>query len=202
MKKRGSIRIMSRMIKLIKPLAGFMCLAVILGVWGFLSAEFITIMGGYAMLDVMKYETPFSLTAIFTIVLLLAVLHAAFRCTEQYLNHYIAFKILALVREKVFAALRRLCPAKLEGRDKGDLISLITSDIELLEVFYAHTVSPICIAAIMTAIMAVFISVQNIVLGLISLTAFVTVGVVVPIVIFRINAGTERRHIYAFELFP
>ncbi len=194
MKKRSAIGIMARMIRLVKPLAGFMCLAVFLGVCGFLCAEFITIMGGYAMLDVLKFETPFSLKAVFVCVLLLAVFRAAFRCTEQYLNHYIAFTLLALIRDRVFKALRRLCPAKLEGRDKGDLISVITSDIELLEVFYAHTISPICIAAVMTVIMTIFIASQNVTLGLIALAAYICVGVVVPIVIFRLSGSTADEY--------
>lgn len=182
------------MIRLVKPLAGFMCLAVFLGVCGFLCAEFITIMGGYAMLDVLKFETLFSLKTVFVCVLLLAVFRAAFRCTEQYLNHYIAFTLLALIRDRVFKALRRLCPAKLEGRDKGDLISVITSDIELLEVFYAHTISPICIAAVMTVIMTIFIAAQNVTLGLIALAAYICVGVVVPIVIFRLSGSTADEY--------
>ena len=181
------------MIKLVKPLAGFMCLAVFLGVCGFLCAEFITIMGGYAMLGILGYETTFALGSVFTAVILLAVFRAAFRCTEQYLNHYIAFTLLALIRDRVFKALRRLCPAKLEGRDKGDLISVITSDIELLEVFYAHTISPICIAVIMSVIMAVFISLQNIVLGIIAAAAYICVGVIVPVVIFKISGNAADK---------
>jgi ATP-binding cassette subfamily C protein len=194
MKKRSAIGIMARMIKLVRPLAGFMCLAVFLGVCGFLCAGFITIMGGYAMLDVLKFETPFPLKTVFICVLFLAVFRAAFRCTEQYLNHYIAFTLLALIRNRVFGALRRLCPAKLEGRDKGDLISVITSDIELLEVFYAHTVSPVCIAAVMTIIMTLFISVQNILLGMIALCAYICVGVIVPIVIYKLSGNTADEY--------
>lgn len=194
MKKRSPFGIMIRMLGLVKHLAGFMTLAVILGVCGFLCAQFITIMGGYAMLDVLGFDTPFSLKSIFVTVILLAVFRAAFRCTEQYLNHYIAFNVLAMIRGKVFSALRRLCPAKLEGRDKGDLISVITSDIELLEVFYAHTVSPVLIAALMTVIMTVFISAQNIVLGMIALCGYITVGVIVPIVIFRLSGSTADEY--------
>ena len=190
MKKRSSINIMARMIKLVKPLSGFMCLAVFLGVCGFLCAEFITIMGGYAMLDILGADTPFTLGTVFTAVILLAVFRAAFRCTEQYLNHYIAFTLLALIRNRVFGALRRLCPAKLEGRDKGDLISVITSDIELLEVFYAHTISPVCIAVIMSVIMTVFTGAQNVVLGLIAAAAYICVGVIVPVAIFKISGST------------
>lgn len=183
------------MLGLVKPLAAFMCLAVILGVCGFLAAQFITIMGGWAMLDVLKLDSSFSLSFVCIAVIVLAVLRAAFRCTEQYLNHYIAFNVLAIIRGKVFDALRRLCPAKLEGHDKGDLISVITSDIELLEVFYAHTVSPVLIALIMTVIMTVFISLQSIVLGMIALCGYLTVGVAVPVIIYKLsgNAADELR---------
>lgn len=183
------------MLGLVKPLAAFMCLAVILGVCGFLAAQFITIMGGWAMLDVLKLDSSFSLSFVCIAVIVLAVLRAAFRCTEQYLNHYIAFNVLAIIRGKVFDALRRLCPAKLEGHDKGDLISVITSDIELLEVFYAHTVSPVLIALIMTLIMTVFISLQSIVLGMIALCGYLTVGVAVPVIIYKLsgNAADELR---------
>ena len=178
------------MIKLVKPLAGFMLLAVFLGVCGFLCAEFITIMGGYAMLDILGFDGTFALGTVFAAVVLLAVFRAAFRCTEQYLNHYIAFTLLALIRGRVFGALRRLCPAKLEGRDKGDLISVITSDIELLEVFYAHRISPVCIAVIMSVIMSVFIGAQNAVLGIIAAFAYICVGAAVPALIFRISGNT------------
>ena len=184
---------MSRMIGLVSPLRGFMCLAVVLGVGGFLCAQFITILGGYALLDVLKFETPLSLKGVFTAVILLAVFRAAFRCSEQYLNHYIAFNVLALIRNRVFAALRRLCPAKLEGRDKGDLISVITSDIELLEVFYAHTVSPVIIAAVMTAIMTVFIALQNVLLGAVALAGYLTVGIAVPVMIYKLSGDTADR---------
>ena len=193
MKKRSAFQIMSRMIGLVSPLKGFMCLAVVLGVSGFISAQFITILGGYALLDVLRFDTFISLKGVFTAVILLAVSRAAFRCSEQYLNHYIAFNVLALIRNKVFAALRRLCPAKLEGRDKGDLISVITSDIELLEVFYAHTVSPVIIAAIMTVIMTVFICFQSAVLGLIALLGYLTVGIAVPVIIYKLSGDTADK---------
>lgn len=189
-KKRGALAMMFRMLGLVKPLAGFMLLAVALGVLGFLCAEFITIFGAYAMLDVMGFTTPLNLKGVFIAVALLAVFRAVFRCSEQYLNHYIAFTLLALIRDKVFGALRRLCPAKLEGRDKGDLISVITSDIELLEVFYAHTISPICIAVVMSVMMTIFIALQNAALGMIAAAAYLCVGILVPTVIYRISGST------------
>ena len=145
--------IMARLIGLVKPLTGFMVLAVVMGLAGHLLAAFITILGGYAVLGQMGIDSAPPLVAVFVCAIIFAVFRAVLRYAEQACNHFIAFKLLALIRDKVFRALRRLCPAKLEGRDKGDLISVITSDIELLEVFYAHTISPVAIAFFFTVIM-------------------------------------------------
>ncbi len=189
MKKRSDLSIMLRLITLVKPLAGYMTAAVAMGVAGFLCAQFITILGGYAMLDVLKLHAGISISAIFFLVLVLAVLRAVLKYGEQSCNHFIAFKLLAIIRDHVFKALRKLCPAKLEGRDKGDLISVITSDIELLEVFYAHTISPVCIAFIMSVIMSIFIGSYSGVLGLIAVLAYIAVGVFVPVMISK-KSGT------------
>ena len=188
MKKRSNLSIMLRLITLVKPLAGYMMAAVAMGVAGFLCAQFITILGGYAMLDVLKLHTGISISAIFVLVLVLAVLRAVLKYGEQSCNHFIAFKLLAIIRDHVFKALRKLCPAKLEGRDKGDLISVITSDIELLEVFYAHTISPVCIAFIMSVIMSIFIGSYSVVLGVIAALAYIAVGVSVPVMISKKSA--------------
>lgn len=189
MKKRSNLSIMLRLITLVKPLAGYMMAAVAMGVAGFLCAQFITILGGYAMFDVLKLHTGISISAIFVLVLVLAVLRAVLKYGEQSCNHFIAFKLLAIIRDHVFKALRKLCPAKLEGRDKGDLISVITSDIELLEVFYAHTISPLCIAFIMSVIMSIFIVSYSVVLGMIAVLAYIAVGVFVPVMISK-KSGT------------
>lgn len=189
MKKRSNLSIMLRLITLVKPLAGYMMAAVAMGVAGFLCAQFITILGGYAMLDVLKLHTGISISAIFVLVLVLAVLRAVLKYGEQSCNHFIAFKLLAIIRDHVFKALRKLCPAKLEGRDKGNLISVITSDIELLEVFYAHTISPVCIAFIMSVIMSIFIGSYSVVLGVIAALAYIAVGVFVPVMISK-KSGT------------
>lgn len=157
MKKRSGFTVMARLIGLVRPLAGYMVLAIGMGLVGHLCAAFITIFGGWAMLDLLGFETPVPLKAVFVCELAFALVRGVFRYAEQACNHFIAFKLLALLRDRVFRALRRLCPAKLEGRDKGDLISVITSDIELLEVFYAHTISPAVIAALFTVILCVFI---------------------------------------------
>ena len=173
--KRSGFRVMRELVGLVRPLTGYMILAIILGLLGNLCATFITIIGGYAIVG------EYSLKILFTILIIIALIRGFLRYGEQTCNHYIAFKLLALIREKVFAALRRLCPAKLDGKDKGNLISIITSDIELLEVFYAHTISPICIAFLFCVVMIIFIGRIHILLGLLALMAYITVGVVLPL---------------------
>lgn len=189
MKKRSNLSIMFRLSALVKPLAGFMVLAIIMGVIGNLCAAFITVLGGYAILDALNISTGLSMLTAFILAGVFALLRGILRYAEQSSNHYIAFKLLALIRDRVFVALRRLCPAKLEGKDKGNLISIITSDIELLEVFYAHTISPIAIAIIFCVVMVVFISMYSIILGMIALAAYVTVGVIIPIVVSKISGS-------------
>ena len=187
--KQSKLRVLLRMVKLVKPLTGFMLLAVFMGTLGFLCAQFIPILGGYAILHGLHFSIPLSVTAVWVLLPVLALVRAVLRYTEQRTNHYIAFTLLAIIRDKVFKALRRLCPAKLEGRDKGDLISLITSDVELLEVFYAHTISPICIAFLVELVMCIFIGSFHWSLGLLALVAYLGVGVLLPLVISR-RSGT------------
>lgn len=195
MKKQSDFRILMRMLRIIKPLIGHMSLAVCFGTLGFLTAQFIPILGGYAILRTAGIPVMLSMTDITVCLPLFALLRAVFRFLEQRLNHYIAFTLLAIIRDRIFGALRRLCPAKLEGRDKGDLISLITSDVELLEVFYAHTVSPVCIAFITESIMCLYIGSFHFTLGLLAFTAFFTVGVLVPLIVSRRSGslGDELR---------
>lgn len=182
MKKRSNFAIMARLIGLVKPLTGFMLLAILMGLIGHLCAAFITILGGYAALDALGCAVPVSMTAAFICAGVFALLRGLLRYAEQACNHFIAFKLLALIRDKVFQALRKLCPAKLEGRDKGDLISVITSDIELLEVFYAHTISPVAIACLFTIVLCLFIGSYHWSLGLLALAAYIAVGVAIPLV--------------------
>lgn len=178
---------MRRLIGLVKPLTGYMILAITMGLIGHLCAAFITIFGGYAILHVLHSEWSMSLGVLFDAVLFFALLRGFLRYAEQACNHFIAFKLLALIRDKVFGALRRLCPAKLEGKDKGNLISIITSDIELLEVFYAHTISPIAIAFLFCIIMVCFIGSYHIALGILALAAYFTVGVIIPLVTSKLS---------------
>ncbi|MDY2614883.1 MAG: ABC transporter ATP-binding protein [Lachnospiraceae bacterium] len=193
-KRRKGIVIMGQLIGLVKPLLPLMSLAILLGVLGYLCAIFLTILTGYGMLyglseilrqnvDVIGggFFTSRSFGTIASILIVLAILRGVLHYGEQYCNHFIAFKLLAIIRHKVFASLRRLCPAKLEGRDKGNLISIITSDIELLEVFYAHTISPIAIAILTSLIMVLFIGAKYAPAGILALLGYIVVGVVIPV---------------------
>ena len=202
-KRRPGIVIMGQLIGLVKPLLPVMLLSIMLGVNGFLCAISLTILASAKLIEGLAdslssggvmlegaVRLPLATGSFFMILFLVAVLRGVLHYGEQYCNHFIAFKLLAIVRHKVFANLRRLCPAKLEGKDRGDLISIITSDIELLEVFYAHTISPIAIAVIVSIFMTAFIGRQNALAGLLALIAYLTVGVVIPLAIGR--AGGER----------
>ena len=188
--KRSGFQIMARLIGLVKPLAGFMILAITMGLIGHLCAAFITVCGGYAILNVLNAQPT---TILFSAVLIFALVRGFLRYAEQACNHFIAFKLLALIRDKVFGALRRLCPAKLEGKDKGNLISIITSDIELLEVFYAHTISPIAIAFLFCIIMVCFIGSYHIALGILALAAYITVGAIIPLVTSKLSGDDGIR---------
>ena len=127
--KRSGFHVMARLVGLVRPLTGYMVLAITMGLIGHLCAALITIFGGFAVLNLLGLSISLSLAAIFTCLIVFAVVRGLLRYAEQACNHFIAFKLLALIRDQVFGALRRLAPAKLEGKDKGDLISLFTSDI-------------------------------------------------------------------------
>ena len=196
-KKPSKFVTLFKMLGLVRPLTSYMILAVAAGTLAYLAVQFIPVLGGYAILSGLGLDVPIAVGTIWILLPVLALVRAILRFIEQRLNHYIAFTLLALVRDRVFGALRRLCPAKLEGRDKGDLVSLITSDVELLEVFYAHTISPICIALIVETVMCIYIGTFHIGLGLLALAAFLCVGIVVPVIISSVsgNMGDKvRKH--------
>lgn len=198
-KRRSAIAIMGSLIGLVKPLLHIMLAAILLGTVGYLCAIFLTILAGQVILHglagnvagagisgipevAMKstWLAGTSVKGILAVMILIAVLRGILHYVEQYCNHFIAFKLLAIIRHKVFAVLRKLCPAKLEGRDKGNLISIITTDIELLEVFYAHTISPIAIATLTSVIMVIFIGRYHVLAGVLALAAYLIVGVAIP----------------------
>ena len=191
--KRSGFHIMTRLIGLVRPLTGYMILAVVMGVVGYLCASFITIFGGYALLMVLHPEWSFDMWFLFAAMLIFALLRGFLRYAEQACNHFIAFKLLALIRDRVFGALRRLCPAKLEGKERGNLISVITSDIELLEVFYAHTISPVCIAVLFSSVMIIFIGNYHWALGILALAAYAVVGMLIPLITSRLSGDVGFR---------
>lgn len=180
MKRRSGIQIMGKLIGLIRPLMHVMAAAILLGVTGYLCAIFLTVLAGAGILQIMGIWQGVSLTTLFVCLAVIAVLRGILHYGEQACNHYIAFKLLALIRHKVFAVLRKLCPAKLDGRDKGNLISIITTDIELLEVFYAHTISPIAIAVLTSLIMEIFFFRYHVLIGLFALIGYLAIGAFVP----------------------
>lgn len=182
--KNREFKTVLRMLKLVSPLKWIMLLTIIFGVLGFLSSMLITILATYGVLSVLNLIN-INLINLFVIMITLAIIRGGLRYFEQSSGHYIAFKLLALIRDKVFKTLRKLAPAKLECKNKGDLIATITTDIELLEVFYAHTIAPVAIAIIISIILSVFIATFNIFLGLVAFIAYLTVGTVVPIIFYK-----------------
>lgn len=179
-KRRSGLAVMAGLVGMIKPLLGYMAIAIVMGCAGNLMATFITILGGYGFLGVIGVKNT-SLTLCFTLLIVFAALRGILRYAEQACNHFIAFKLLARIRHQVFAALRKLAPAKLDGNEKGNLISIITSDIELLEVFYAHTISPICIAVLTSIFMAGFFATLHPMYALIAGVFYIIVGAFIPL---------------------
>ena len=177
-KRRGALAIMGRLILLIRPLIPIMLAAIVLGTIGYLCAIFLTVAASRNILNGLSGNKGGMLLVL---MLLMAIARGLLHYAEQYCNHFIAFKLLAIIRHEVFAKLRTLCPAKLEGRDKGNLISIITTDTELLEVFYAHTISPIAIAVCCSLILTVYIGTKSVTAGIFALAGYLVVGVVIPI---------------------
>lgn len=181
--RRSGAKIMASLVMLLGSLAYIMILAVINGSLGFVCAMGVTLFGAVGVAKVLGETIALSYGWIISLAIGCGVLRGMLRYLEQYSNHYIAFRLLAVLRDKIFGALRTLCPAKLESKKKGSIIAMITSDIETLEVFYAHTISPICIAVIVS--LAVFIFVGNVshwYIALAALVGYIMVGIVLPLV--------------------
>ncbi len=177
MTRKGTLRLLAQLLALLKPLWPVMVTAIALGVLGFLAAIFIPVLGGYGLVTLMEHH-PLGLVPLLLIAC--GILRGILRYGEQALNHFIAFKLLAILRHKVFAKMRELAPAKLETKEKGDLLALMTSDIELLEVFYAHTVSPFFIAVIVSALMVAAVAYYSWLLAILLLCGYLLIGGVVP----------------------
>lgn len=181
--RRGGVEITARLMLLLGSLAYIMILAVINGSLGFICAMGVTLFGAVGIAKLLGESIALSYGMIIALSVGCGVLRGILRYFEQYGNHYIAFRLLATLRDKIFAALRILCPAKLESKQKGSIIAMITSDIETLEVFYAHTLSPVCIAFVVSSAVTVFVrTVSSPWLAVTALIGFLTVGVVLPIV--------------------
>ena len=185
-KKRNAFAVMARLIVLIRSLIPVMLLAVVFGSIGHLCAIALTVSAAAGIADIAGIAGQSALSAprrvLPYLLIAFAVCRGAFHYAEQYCNHFIAFKLLAVIRHRIFAKLRELCPAKLDGKDKGNLIAVITSDIEQLEVFYAHTISPVAIAVAVCACMTVFIWRGSAAAGITALCAYLTVGALIPLV--------------------
>ena len=197
MKRRSGIRIMGGLLKLLLPLLHVMLGCITLGTLGYLCAIFITVLASHLLLTVAGVS-PWSLSfgAAAVIMIIIALARAGLRYGEQTCGHYIAFKLLAVIRDQVFGALRKLAPAKLEGKGRGDLIAVITGDIELLEVFYAHTIAPVCIAVLVSLIMTTLIGSFHPLLGLFAAVCYLAVGVFVPLLTSKMGRsyGMEARN--------
>lgn len=181
--RRGGGKIMASLILLLGNLSYIMMLAVVNGSLGFLCATGVTLFGAIGIAKALGETIALSYGLIIGLTVGCGVLRGALRYLEQYGNHFIAFKLLALLRNKIFGALRRLCPAKLESKQKGSIIAMITSDIETLEVFYAHTVSPICIAVLVSVAVFLFVGfVSSWYLAIVAMCGYLVIGIVVPLI--------------------
>lgn len=181
--RRSGARIMASLIMLLGSLAYIMLLAVINGSLGFICAMGVTLFGAIGIAKALGETIALSYGLIIALCVICGVMRGILRYFEQYSNHYIAFRLLAVLRDKIFSSLRILCPAKLESKQKGSIIAMITSDIETLEVFYAHTISPICIAVIVSLAVIVFVgTVSSPWLALVAFIAYLAIGIVVPFI--------------------
>ena len=198
-KRQSGFKIMLRLIKVLKPLAPIMMITISFGILGFLAATAITSFGMVAGADILGFNVGIKASTAIKIVIACAILRGILRFIEQYSGHFIAFTILAILRDQVFKALRKLAPAKLESKEKGSLISIITSDIELLEVFYAHTVAPIAIGVVTSIIIACVLFAINPIFGALSVVFYLIVGYFIPVFSskFAKQGGVEYRAAFA-----
>ncbi|CDE25896.1 aBC transporter ATP-binding protein [Clostridium sp. CAG:307] len=201
-KRRNGLKIMASLIVLLGSLSYIMLLAIINGTLGFLCAMGVTIFGSIGVAKFLGETINMSYGLIISLTIGCGVLRGALRYLEQYSNHFIAFKLLAALRDKIFKALRVLAPAKLEGREKGGIISMITSDIETLEVFYAHTISPICIALIVETLVLLYVGfISSFYLSLAALVSYIIIGIILPIISSKLLSDTGVRYRKSFASF-
>ena len=193
MRKNGFV-VMEHLLKSVTPLAHIMAFTITMGTLGFLAAIFIMVLGAMGLVNLLNFDTHLSFSGILTALIVLAVARGALRYLEQMSGHYIAFKLLALLRDKVFSSLRRLAFVKLQDKQAGQLVSLVTNDIELLEVFYAHTIAPIMIAFFTSAILLLVFGHLSGWFVIVALAAYLTVGVILPIITTKLAREDGRRY--------
>ena len=193
MRKNGFV-VMGHLLKLVTPLAHIMAFTITMGMLGFLAAIFIMVLGAMGLVNLLNFDTHLSFSGILTALIVLAVARGVLRYLEQMSGHYIAFKLLALLRDKVFSSLRRLAFVKLQDKQAGQLVSLVTNDIELLEVFYAHTIAPIMIAFFTSAILLLVFGHLSGWFVIVALAAYLTVGVILPIITTKLAREDGRRY--------
>ena len=193
MRKNGFV-VMGHLLKLVTPLSHIMAFTITMGTLGFLAAIFIMVLGAMGLVNLLNFDTHLSFSGILTALIVLAVARGALRYLEQMSGHYIAFKLLALLRDKVFSSLRRLAFVKLQDKQAGQLVSLVTNDIELLEVFYAHTIAPIMIAFFTSAILLLVFGHLSGWFVVVALAAYLTVGVILPIITTKLAREDGRRY--------
>lgn len=193
MRKNGFV-VMGHLLKLVTPLAHIMAFTITMGTLGFLAAIFIMVLGAMGLVNLLNFDTHLSFSGILIALIVLAVARGALRYLEQMSGHYIAFKLLALLRDKVFSSLRRLAFVKLQDKQAGQLVSLVTNDIELLEVFYAHTIAPIMIAFFTSAILLLVFGHLSGWFVIVALAAYLTVGVILPIITTKLAREDGRRY--------
>ena len=193
--KRNTFYVIYRLIALVGRFIWVILLASFSGVLGYLLAINVTLFAGLAILKYFGVAINISYQVLFSIIIISGILRGIVRYFEQYGNHYMAFKLLQIVRVKIFKALRKQSVVKLEEKNKGDLVSLLQGDIETLEVFYAHTITPFLIAFITSLIMVIVISLlSSIYLGLIALGAYLIIGLLIPFIFYKFNKNSGRSY--------
>ncbi|OON96250.1 MAG: ABC transporter ATP-binding protein [Epulopiscium sp. Nele67-Bin005] len=190
---RNGFTIMLKLLGLVKPFAGVMFITIFMGILGFLCAIFITVLGAVGILNNLGIVSG-NMNTLFVWLATFAIGRGVLRYLEQSSGHYIAFKLLAYIRDKVFGVLRKLAPSKTDTKESGQLISLITSDIELLEVFFAHTIAPIIIAIITSLIMLGLIGSYSPILAIIALCAYISIGAIIPYVTAKSSRESGRTY--------
>ena len=190
---KSKLSLIGKLLKIVSPLFLIMLNTIIMGVIGFICSTGIPVLGGVGLLIYLGEIQNITYSQVFGIAVAFAVLRGILRYAEQYSGHYIAFRVLAIIRDRIFTVLRKLAPAKLEGKDKGNLITLITTDIELLEVFFAHTIAPVCIAFFMAIITLSIVGHYSIVAMIILLAGYLATSIFIPRLITRLGEESGKK---------